>query len=248
MATGELTPQDVVVRPPPPSPPQNLPETDEQPLESPWHRACMNLLIESAEVHFAGRKDFYVGGNMFIYYSAAQARNRDYSGPDFFFVQGEGIDHDRPRLYWAVWDENGRYPNVIIELSSPSTAEEDHTTRKVLYERTFQTAEYFIYDPTTQVLEGWRLARRRYRRIKPNETGHLWCAELGFWVGTWRGEFQGHEDLWLRFFDSEGNVVPTGGELYTRQAEEHRRAAETARAEVERLRRELAAQAKQTPE
>jgi Uma2 family endonuclease len=212
-------------------PPTDLPDTDGQPLESAWHRACMNLLIEAVEVRLAGRKDFYVGGNMFIYYSAQQARNRDYNGPDFFFVHGPGIDHDRPRRYWAVWDENGRYPDVIIELSSPSTAKEDHTTRKDLYERTFQTKEYFIYDPFTRVLEGWRLTRQRYRRIKPNELGRMWCEQLGLWVGTWQGEFQGHEDLWLRFYDPEGNVVPIGWEL-------ERQRAQAAEAELARLRQQ----------
>ena len=217
---------------PAPTPPSNLPETDEQPLESPWHRACMNLLIEAVEYRLAGRKDFYVGGTMFIYFSARQVRHRDYSGPDFFFVQGPRIDHDRPRQYWAIWDEDGRYPNVIIELSSPSTSAEDHTTRKELYEQTFQTAEYFIYDPSARVVEGWRLAKRRYRRIRPSEQGRLWSEELGLWVGTWRGKFQEHEDLWLRFFDPEGNLVLLPGES-------ERQRADAAAAEAARLRQEL---------
>jgi Uma2 family endonuclease len=223
-----------------PAPPTNLPETDEQPLESPWHRACMNLLIESVEVRLAGRKDFYAGGNMFIYYSARQARNRDYSGPDFFFVQGPEIEHDRPRPYWAVWDENGRYPNVIIELSSPTTAAEDHTTRKDLYERTFRTEEYFIYDPFTKELEGWRLIKRRYVRIEPNDRGWLWSEELELWVGTWPGEFQGHADIWLRFFDADGKVAPLA-------ADSERQRAEAAQAEIARLRQELAARGPNGP-
>ncbi len=215
-------------------PPTDLPETDGQPLESAWHRDCMNLLIESVRVRLAGRKDYYVGGNMFIYFSSEQARNRDYKGPDFFFVQGPDVDHDRPRPYWAVWDENGRYPNVIIELTSPTTAEIDRTTKKDIYERIFRAPEYFIYDPLSQTLEGWRLARKHYRRIKPNEAGRMWSEELGLWVGTWRGKFQGRENLWLRFFDPEGTVVPTGSEL-------ERQRAEAAEAELARLRQELGA-------
>jgi Uma2 family endonuclease len=222
-----------------PAPPTNLPETDEQPLESRWHRACINLLIETVEVRLAGRKDFYAGGNMFIYYSARQVRHRDYSGPDFFFVQGEGVDHDRPRQYWAIWDENARFPDVIIELLSPTTAEADRTTKKTLYERTFRTPEYILYDPDTQTLEGWRLVKRRYRRIKPNDRGRLWSEELELWVGTWPGDFQGHADLWLRFFDTDGNIVPTLGEL-------ERQRAEAAEAEVARLRQELQAHRRST--
>ena len=143
--------------------------------------------------------------------------------------------------------KNGRYPNVIIELSSPTTAEEDHTTRKDLYERTFRTEEYFIYDPFSKVLEGWRLIKRRYVRIEPNDRGWLWSEELELWVGTWQSEFQGHDELWLRFYDAEGKIAPRRGELERinaeferRRAEAERRRAEAAEAELARSRQELA--------
>src|SRR5207244_3129600 len=89
---------------------------DGENLESDWHRRCMNLLIEVIAHHLRGRTDFYVGGNMFIYFNLEQARNRDFRGPDFFFVWGASLEPMRP--YWAVWNEGGRYPNVIIELLS----------------------------------------------------------------------------------------------------------------------------------
>jgi Uma2 family endonuclease len=236
-----MVPREVVTHTLAPLPPQDLPETDEQPLETPWHRACMNLLIESVEVRLAGRQDFYVGGNMFIYFSERQVRHRDYSGPDFFFVQGEGVDRDRPRKYWAIWNEGGRYPDVIIELTSESTAGEDHTTRKDLYERTFRTPEYFIFDPAKAVLEGWRLNKhRRYTRIKPNRHRRLWSEQLELWVGTWTGTYLEREAVWLRFFDERGRVVPIRGELEQQRAE-------AAEAENERLRRELAAMKRRTP-
>ena len=56
------------------------------------------------------------------------------------------------------------YPDVIIELLSPTTAKEDRTTKKRIYEQTFHTSEYYLYDPDTQQLEGWRLGpRKRYK-------------------------------------------------------------------------------------
>jgi len=58
-------------------------------------------------------------GNMFIYYSSAQAR--DFEGPDFVVLN---IDGSYPRQGWVV-EENGRYPDVIVELMSPTTAEID---------------------------------------------------------------------------------------------------------------------------
>src|SRR5689334_8039697 len=147
-------------------------ETDGVPSESHWHVLQIALLLDLVAYWLRDRNDYYAGGNMFIYFSEEQARNRDYRGPDFFFV--DGVNRLPLRPYWAVWQEEGRYPDLIIELLSPTTAKEDRTTKKALYERTFHTSEYFCYDPDTEQLEGWRLgSRRRYQAIKKNERGWL---------------------------------------------------------------------------
>ena len=219
-------------------PPDNLPETDEVPLESNWHRAAIALLIESVVWHFRGRTDFFAGGNMFIYYSKEQSRTRDYRGPDFFFVKG--VKGPRPRPYWAVWDEDGLYPHVIIELLSPSTATLDRTTKKDLYEQTFRTPDYFCYDPDTRRLEGWHLGNSYYEPLVPNERGWLWSKQLGLWVGTWEGQYLNETAAWPRFYDPQGLLVLTAAEDGTRRAEqEHQRAEqERHRAEQERQRAE----------
>ena len=209
--------------------PQNLPSEDNENMDSPWHRSQIDLLINVLETNWKGR-NFYCGGNMFIHFSTEHIRNRDFRGPDFFVVLD--VDHDRPRDYWAVWEEKGRYPNLIIELLSPTTAREDLTTKKDIYERTFGTGEYFCYDPDGRKLLGWRL-KRRYQAI-PFEGERMWSEELEMWIGPWTGNWEGHDMIWLRFFDREGKMLPTGEE------KEAARAC-AAEAEVERLRRELEA-------
>jgi len=37
------------------------------------------------------------------------------------------IDSSYPLQGWVVWKEGGRYPDVIVELMSPSTAKIDVT-------------------------------------------------------------------------------------------------------------------------
>ena len=190
--------------------PKDLPEEDGVPLESDWHRVEMNLLIELVTLHNQGRDDFFVGGNMFIYFDVQQARpNRNFRGPDFFYVSGVSLN-PVARAAWTIWDEGGRYPDVIIELTSPSTADVDHGVKKDVYERTFRTPEYFIYDPDTEKLQGWRLGENsRYHEIEPNEKGWLWCEQLGLWLGTWKGKFQGKENVYLRFYDKDHNLIAT---------------------------------------
>jgi len=78
---------------------------------------------------------------MFIYYSARQVRHRDYKGPDFFVVKN--VDDVRDRPCWIVWEEDGRFPNVIVELLPPITAQADLGSKKQLCEQTFKTPEYF---------------------------------------------------------------------------------------------------------
>lgn len=195
-----------------------LVETDGEPLETPWHFAAIALMIDIVRYHLRGRTDFFVGGNMFIYYSEEQARNKDYRGPDFFFVRD--VDGQKEREWWAVWEEDGRYPNLIMELLSRTTARVDRTTKKDLYERTFRTPEYFCYDPADQKLEGWRLdARGRYKPIKANEQGWLWCQQLGLWLGLWKGKYFEQEGIWPRFYRKDGTLVPTAAEAALERAE-----------------------------
>jgi len=65
----------------PPMPPEDLIFDDGEPLESNRHRIAMNVLIQSLQQAWSDRNDYFVGGNMFVYYSRTQARNRDFKGP-----------------------------------------------------------------------------------------------------------------------------------------------------------------------
>lgn len=220
---------------------------DGEPMDSPWHRSQMNLLIESILHHWQDRTDYYVGGNMFVYYSIQQAEqvvrdiqegvHRAYRGPDFFVVKG--VDGQKPRKAWVVWEEDGRYPDVIVELLSPTTFREDTVRKKEIYERIFRTPEYFWYDPESDDLVGWRLRQGRYRRIRENPRGWLWSQELGLWLGRWDGEYLGEGGRWIRFYDPTGELVLIGSEAERQRAEAALRQAETERQRAEAALRQV---------
>lgn len=209
----------------------DLPEEDGVPLESNWHRAQINLLIDNLTWWWRERHDYFTGGNMFIYYSMRQVRNRDYKGPDFFVVTN--VDGSYPRQKWVVWEEDGRYPDVIVELMSPSTRDEDLGSKKQLYEQTFKTRNYFCYDPETQQLSGWRLVDTTYAPIEPDSEGRLWSDQLGASLGLWEGFYQQTPAVWIRFFAEDETLIATEAEAL------NQRVAAT-EAELARLQAELA--------
>ncbi|OUL30182.1 Uma2 family endonuclease [Nostoc sp. 106C] len=238
--TTNITPNQSSPAPPVPDweptpPPTDLIFDDGEPLESNRHRIGMNVLIRSLQQAWSDRNDYFVGGNMFVYYSRTQARNRDFKGPDFFVVLN--VEGTASRQGWVVWDEDGRYPDVIVELMSPSTKNVDIGEKKNLYESVFRTRDYFVFDPfDSNSLQGWRLdVNFRYQPLVANEQGWLWCETLGFWLGTWDGTIDRETALWLRFYDREGNLVflPEEAEHQRAETESQRAEAESQRAEAE---------------
>ncbi len=216
-------------------PPTDLIFDDGEPLETNRHRVAMNVLIRSYQHYRGGETDFYTGGNMFIYYSTTQAKNRDFRGPDFFVVLE--VEGSRSRQGWITWEEEGRYPDVIIELMSASTAHIDVGAKKELYDRVFKTQDYFVYNPfKRQSLRGWHRTET-YQDIQPDSRNWLWCKALGLWVGTWEGTIDRETTSWLRFYDSTGALVLLPEEAAKQQAE-----AETQRAEMEAQRAEMETQ------
>ncbi|WP_293134966.1 Uma2 family endonuclease [Microcoleus sp. bin38.metabat.b11b12b14.051] len=200
-------------------PPTDLIFDDAAEMESNRHRIAMNVLIRSAEQGLAHRNDFFVGGNMFIYFSTQQVCNRDFRGPDFFAVLG--VDGNTSRQGWVVWEENGRYPDVIVELMSPATANVDTGIKKDIYEQVFRTPDYFIFDPfDPNSLRGWHLDNnQRYQPLVPNERGWLWSQTLGFWLGTWEGIVDRETAVWARFYNESGNLILLPEEAAQQQAE-----------------------------
>jgi len=219
--------------------PTNLITDDGEPMESNNHRISMNLLIQSLKYHWRDRQDFFVGGNMFVYYSANQVKNQDFKGPDFFVVLD--VDGTRNRDAWIAWEEDSHLPDVVIELMSPSTAEVDVTTKKDIYERKLKTQDYFVHDPNNaNYFRGWTLINRRYQSLSPNDQGRLYCQSLDLWLGIWQGKVENTQGTWLRFFDSDGNLVllPDEGENQRAELERQQKEEAIQQLEIERQQKE----------
>jgi Uma2 family endonuclease len=185
-----------------------LPYSDGVPMESERHVLQMTLLIESLKLHWKDRPEGYVGGNMFVHFSLEHVKNQDFRGPDFFAVLRAA---KKERKSWVVWEE-GRGPDVVVELLSESTAAVHKSEKKQVYQDDLRVPEYFWYDPFSGELAGFRLLGGRYKPIKPDEEGRLHSQKLELWLARKEGTYQGVEAPWLRWVTEEGRLVPTNEE------------------------------------
>jgi Uma2 family endonuclease len=188
-----------------------LPCDDGMPMETQRHALQMQLLIDPLRLIWADRMDAYVGGNMFIYFSLEQVRHQDFRGPDFFAVLGVP---KRERKSWVVWQE-GKGPDVVIELLSESTAAQDKGGKKDIYQDRLRVPEYFLFDPFTAEWAGFVLRNRGYEPLTEDSQGRLisQCLELA--LLRWDGVYQDVEARWLRWVTLEGTLLPTPQEVAT---------------------------------
>lgn len=232
-------------------------ESDGKPMgESQQHIENLLYLLEPLKEWFAADPMAFVAGNLFVHYERGN-RNRHVS-PDVFVVKG--VAKEPKRRNYLVWEE-GKAPELVIEVTSASTRRVDEGSKRDLYQDVLRVQEYFLFDPYEEYLhprlQGYRLVKGVYRPIRPLK-GRLPSRVLGL-------HLEADDDL-LRLYDpSAGRRLPTppeaeaerAAEAQARQRAEAERAVETkarlqaeadarraeeahkaAEAEVERLLRE----------
>ena len=142
--------------------------SDEPEMESSQHYLQLLLLVTCLDWYWRAKNDYFVGANLTIYFNRQQLKKRDFRAPDFFLVKD--VDN-RLRPSWVVWEEGGKYPNLIIELLSNSTAQTDRTLKKELYQDRFRTPEYFWFSPDNLEFAGYRLVGHQYQEIPVTTDG-----------------------------------------------------------------------------
>lgn len=98
-----------------------------------------------------------------------------------------------------MWQENGKYPNMIIELLSDFTASVDKGLKKQIYQNTFRSPDYFWFDPNNLELRGFHLVDGQYQEIELTAKSWLWSQQLGLYLGVESGK--------LRFFTPDEQLV-----------------------------------------
>ncbi len=152
------------------------PETDGKPMgETDLHIKLLLNLRFVLDGFFARDSQVYVGSNLLFYYEPGNPRK--FVVPDVFVVRG--VSKGDRRIY-KLWEE-GRAPNVVIEIASRETKKADLNSKLHLYER-LGVAEYYVFDPEYRYVKppfrAWRLNGGKYVEIAITD-GRVRSDELG---------------------------------------------------------------------
>ena len=217
------------------------PDTDFEPMaESDFQAESLTYLRSALSDYFKADPQVYVSGNLLIYYEEGNPTKS--VAPDVFVVLNVP---KHPRDIYKVWEE-GKAPDVVIEITSRTTQKKDEKQKPELY-RKLGIREYFQYDPKGEylnpALKGRRLnAQGHYEPLTPVRGLHdksVWYTSQvldGLQLRLERGN--------LRLFDPQtGKYLFTYSEAVAsyQQAEEQKRLAQQ-QMELERQQKELALQ------
>ena len=230
-----------------PAPPSRVeyPSSDGKPMaENTLQFDVMVYAASALRAYFRGRRaDVFASGDLLFYYEEGNPRAS--VAPDVFVVFGV---EDRARMRYLVWEE-GKGPDFVLEVASPSTWSRDLERKPGVYAR-MGVGELFLFDPwegryLRPALRGHRLMEGEYVRLPEvvlPEGGRVVHSEvLGLEVRA-----QGRE---LSFRDPETGERLLGyeeehaarlGEAEARQAAESRAEVAESKAEAAESRAEAA--------
>ncbi|MEG4960845.1 MULTISPECIES: Uma2 family endonuclease [unclassified Microcoleus] len=169
---------------------------------------------------------YAIGQDCGIYWRETDPLEKGAEAPDWFYVPNvpPRLGNQIRRSY-VLWREF-MAPMIALEFASGDGSQERDTTplsysevesaprpgKFWVYERIMRIPYYGIYEINSGRLEVYSLNNGFYQQLLPNDRGHYPIAPMGVELGLWQGSYQNQTMLWLRWWDSEGNLLLTGTE------------------------------------
>jgi Uma2 family endonuclease len=128
--------------------------------ETDKHRKQMIASLDALEEYYRGDPATYVTGNILVHF-CDESGEWKFLSPDIMVAKG--VEKKDRRSY--IIEDEGKAPDLIIELISPKTKVEDFGNKRVVYAG-WGVKEYFLFDPTGELssapLRGFRLEGSEY--------------------------------------------------------------------------------------
>jgi Uma2 family endonuclease len=191
---------------------QHLPSTDElpcsddTPVDNEDQNLLPNILLFLLNNLWAERMDWFFAVDMAIYHTTGVSP-RVPVVPDAFLSLGvERKKNGKSRRSYAVWEEGGVAPNLVLEMVSHKPSGE-YDEKMEIYAK-LGMLYYVIYNP-----EFWRRDRHQpfevYKRIEGKyelQSGEpYWMPEIGLGLGRCQMMFGNVLQEQLAWFDEKGN-------------------------------------------
>ncbi|MBW4493523.1 MAG: Uma2 family endonuclease [Oscillatoria princeps RMCB-10] len=213
-----------------------LPESDGTFVKNFQEHPQSNLLTNSIrqvlqQIHPDG--EYCIGQDCGIYWRMTDPPEKGAEAPDWFYVPNVPPMLDgQVRRSYVLWQEFIA-PLIVLEFVSGDGSEERDTTpitgKLWVYERAIRVPFYGIYEVKTAQVEVYHLVDGRYQRVPANERGHYPIDPMGVELGIWQGRYENMELPWLRWWDSQGNLLLTGDERSELERQRAERLAERLR-------------------
>ena len=195
--------------------------------------------------------NYCIGQDSGIYWRLTDPLEKGAEAPDWFYVPNVPPTLDgQSRRSYVMWQEFVA-PLIVLEFVSGNGAEERNRTPLLrtdkqetkpgkfwVYENAIRPAFYGIYEVRKASVEVYSLIQNRYELVAANDRGHYPIPQLGVELGIWQGSYQNMELPWLRWWDSQGNLLLSGAERAEQERERADREQEIAQQQRQRADRE----------
>ncbi len=118
----------------------------------------------------------------------------------------------------SVNPEPGRITDTDIEVGNDQKIKNPPRKWEV-YEQILRVPYYVVFSRYTNRLRFFQLTGGHYQeQVQDSDHPRVWISEFELGLGLWQGVFEGVTRQWLRWYDNQGNWIPTDAERAT-QAE-----------------------------
>jgi Uma2 family endonuclease len=221
---------------------------DETPVDNLFSEKQMRLLTETLYASWWREKPFLAMADVGLFFGVRQPP----LVPDVMVsldVEPATDWFQKEHRSYFVW-EFGKSPEVVIEIISNFKGEElgskleKYATANVPYYVVFDPARYYG-EPPLRIFERTVLEYQPMQTVTtPSGAEYTPLSLVGLGLRSWEGVFEGRHDVWLRWCDSDGVVIPTGKERAEQEklrAEQEKQRADSAEARATALAAKLRA-------
>jgi len=180
---------------------------DDEPVDNIFSEKQQRLLAGSLNCSWKPGRPFVAFANVGLFYGI----HLPPIVPDMFLSMDVKVAKDiwkKENRSYFVW-EFGKPPEIAVEVVSNKKGGEA-SDKMGKYEHA-RVSYYIIFDP-------WYLIQKEKLRVyELTARGYIpkvgWrFAELELGIKLWDGVYEGMQDQWLRWCDSDGNLIPTAKE------------------------------------